>query len=44
MEITDLNGCEHRQLCASTCAHPGCVIKGNISSGGERIYHLLSAH
>ena len=26
--------------CASACAQPGCVIKGNISSSGERIYHV----
>ena len=26
--------------CASAFAQPGCVIKGNISSSGERIYHM----
>jgi len=26
--------------CASACAQPGCVIKGNNSSSGERIYHV----
>ena len=26
--------------CASACAQPGCVIKDNISSSGERIYHM----
>ena len=26
--------------CASAFAQPGCVIKGNISSSGERIYHV----
>jgi hypothetical protein len=26
--------------CASACMQAGCVIKGNISSIGERIYHV----
>jgi hypothetical protein len=26
--------------CASACTRPGCAIKGNISSSGERIYHV----
>ena len=26
--------------CASACAQPMCAIKGNISSSGERIYHV----
>jgi hypothetical protein len=26
--------------CASACTQAGCVIKGNISSSGDRIYHV----
>ena len=26
--------------CASACTQAGCLIKGNISSSGERIYHV----
>ena len=29
-----------RACCASPFAQPGCVIKGNVSSSGERIYHV----
>ena len=26
--------------CISACTQAGCVIKGNVSSSGERIYHI----